>query len=182
MKTLLVALAFLLFAGVSQADSVWTYSGNAVSGPDHAFLGPNPCACSIDGTVTFGADGSALAWSFTDGSHTLTNLNSTGRFFDTGTIKHGPAFSEWFVDLTGAGIYMFTEFYGSNYEATDGVLVGGTSLWLSEEGNKGMWSVVATPEPSTLLLLGAGLVGLLARQRMKTKRTQVSGAVWEPLG
>ena len=179
MKLILGALMGLMLAATASADSVWTYSGNAISGPWHDFLGPNPCGCALSGSVAFDALGNATSWDFTDGTHELTNLNSTGRFSDTGSIMSGSPFSEWAVDLTGAGIYMFTGFYGSNYEATDGVLLGNSLLWLSEEGNKGVWvdGPVPTTEPASLLLLGAGLAALAFKRRRKPADT----SVWETL-
>src|ERR1700682_5013269 len=116
MKTLLVASALLLFAGVSQADSVWTYAGNNVSGATNLgplpVVGPNPCQCALSGTVTLDSLGQAVGWDFTDGTHTLTNLNSVGAFSTSyGIPGPGTPFFTWLVLLQGQGVTMLTEFY-----------------------------------------------------------------------
>lgn len=161
---------------VAEADSVWTYTGNSQGG---ALSDPNPCNCALTGSVTFDSSWNVLSYDFTDGTHELTQADSTGvinPFFMTGTIP----FAEWHVALDGGGVRFLTENFGSVGEATDSVLVD-TDLFLLEEGNRGVWSgPVSTAEPATGLLVGLGLavVGLMRRRRKKL----VDPVVWEKLG
>jgi hypothetical protein len=180
MKVLLGMFLSLSFAGMASADTVWTYAGNTMNGfvfSDQAFTEPD-CHCSLNGTVTMDASMNAIAWSFTDGTHTLSNLNSTGAIdpFEQSSI----AFSTWFVSLSGGGINFFSQFDGSAGEATDSSSVNGT-LFGYEEGNHGIWTeTVATAEPATGLLVGLGLAvaGLIRRRRKKP----IDSTVWEHLG
>ena len=147
----------LLFCSVASADSVWTYTGNTTSGASNVPTS-NPCNCAIDGTVTLDDAGNAIAWNFTDGTHTLTQLNSTGTI-DSDLIGTGSTFFTWSVKLqTGDGVSLFSDFIGSTFEATDSVVAGG-SLFMFEEGNHGLWTeqTIATPEPGTAVLLAIGL-------------------------
>jgi hypothetical protein len=68
MKAVLGIVLGLMLAGTASADSVSSYAGNTKNG----------CNCARDGSVTLGADGSALTWDFSDGTHELTNINSSG--------------------------------------------------------------------------------------------------------
>jgi hypothetical protein len=170
----------LFFAGAASADSVWTYSGNSTNKySQNPFAAPtaNPCGCALQASITFDSANQFEAWSFTAGNLTLTNLNSTLSGF-LGPEQPGWGLpSYWYLDATGlGGQTIITKWGGSIDEALD---QGGN---LSVGSNPGFWTdPVATPEPSTLLMLGAGLLGLLARQRMAAKRSRNPEAVWEPL-
>jgi hypothetical protein len=159
MKILLAIFSLLLFVGTASADSVWTYTGNKMTG----------CNCALDGTVTLDSSGNATAWDFIDGTHELTNLNSTGHVLSTNLFNLGTFFT-WSVDLSGNGVEFSSLYFGSAHEATDSVLVNGQLFGLLE-GNRGVWSpaVVATPEPATALFVGSGLLllGLWRRNRRK---------------
>jgi hypothetical protein len=170
-KTLLATLALALLAATASADTLWTYQGNSVGEQGPLFAPPNPCACALSGSLTLDASGQPIAWNFTDGTTTLNQTDSAISF----TANYTPTlFGEWFMSLTGAdGIFLLTEYYGSQYEATDG---GSGSLYV--QGNHGTWSdPVSTPEPGTFALVGFGLLALVSRGR---KRNKVS-SVWEPL-
>jgi hypothetical protein len=158
MKIVLGTLLALMFAVTASADSVWTYAGNSVSGASNVPT-VNPCGCAIDGTVTLDATGNAISWNFTDGTHTLTQANSSGSI-SSSLISNGTFFSTWSILLeTGDGISLFSGFIGSTFEATDSV-VAGNSLFMFEEGNHGVWTEVVatpTPEPATGLLIAVSL-------------------------
>jgi hypothetical protein len=180
-KVVLGVMVGLVVVGSAAADTVYTYTGNTMNGfvfSNQNFSEPN-CNCSLSGTVDLNSAMVAVSWSFTDGTHTLTNLNSSGTInpFDGSSTP----FATWSVSLTGGGIQFFSQNYGSHDEATDFSSVNG-NLFGYEEGNPGKWTtgLVATTEPATGLLLGLGLAvaGLMRRRRKKT----VDATVWESLG
>jgi PEP-CTERM motif len=184
MKTTLAGLVLLLFAGTASADSMWNYAGNTQNNPDvylfkQAGFDPNPCNCSLSGSVTFDDTWQAIRWDFTDGHTTLTQANSTGYFQPFGFGGLGVPFVTWHIvlDALAGDAYLFSENYDNGFEATD----GGPGWYV--QGNQGAWSsAVSTPEPDTLVLIGVGLAGLLARKRIQARRNQVPKAVWESLG
>ncbi len=181
MRVLLGAVVALLLTGSASADTVWNYAGNTMNGyvfSDQSFSATN-CNCALDGTVTLDASNQAIAWSFTDGTHTLTNLNSTG-VVNPFELSSTP-FSTWFLTVHGAGIQFWSQFTGSDGEATD-YSVANNAQFGYEEGNHGVWteeSTTKTAEPATGLLVGAGLVvvSLLRRKKKPTHST-----TWENLG
>ena len=181
MKISLALLALLVFAGAASADTVLTYTGNAKSDP--LVQNPNPCGCALDGTVTLaaiipsinGADEhefTPLSYSFSVNGFTFTQNNSTASFlfsFINGQVDL------WHVQGSTPGGQFFISYSYDLFEATD----SGPNMY--EQGNRGIWTAVTTPEPGTLELLGAGLLALLARNRWQLRRRQVPKAVWEPL-
>ena len=167
MKTILATLAMALFCSCSMADSVWTYTGNST--PDPLALS-NPCQCSLSGSVTFDSSWNATSWDFTDGTHTLTQADSTGTLspFYSGQ-QIGSPFRTWDISLTSLDglLRLGTYNYGSGFEATD-VSVANGSLFMNVQGHSGVWTdpPVGTPEPSSLLLLAAGLMAALTLKRL----------------
>ncbi len=160
MKILLAIFSLLVFVGTASADSVWTYTGNSMSG----------CNCALDGTVTLDSSGDATAWDFTDGTHELTQLTSSGSVNHSSQL--GNPFQTWKILIDDGTFEFFSQFTGSAFEATDLSLndVAGTQFGFLQ-GNHGVWSqgTVATPEPATGLLVASGLlfVGLMRRKRKK---------------
>lgn len=179
MKFFLGLILGLFVVTTASADSVWTYTGNTMNGfvnSSQSFSEPD-CNCALDGTVTLSSALNPVLWTFTDGTHTLTQANSTALIdpFEQSSIP----FQTWLVHIAGGGVEFWSQFTGSNGEATDFSAVNGSLLGY-EEGNHGTWTAsVAATEPATALLVGVGLaaVGLMRR---KKKTLDTSG--WENLG
>lgn len=169
MKNILIAALLLLSAGVSQADSVWTYTGNTMNGVDgpYQFTG---CACSLSGSLVLSDTFQPLSWSFTDGTHSLNSSDSSISFNTSLPSQPGsPAlFAHWYLDLVGAGVEFVSVLAQDHESAGDSVTVNG-SVFGIEAGNPGSWvDPISTPEPSSLLLLAAGLtIASFGRLRLK---------------
>lgn len=187
MKFMLGALLGLMLAGAASADTVWTYTGNIMDGSIPAQKSGPGCNCALAGSVTIagpvGPFLPAVAWDFTDGTHTLTQANSIAVF--TASIFPGaPLFSTWTVNIVGSNWFFHTQFYCSATEATDssfGMTPDGLALFGFLEGNHGVWTqAVPSIEPATALLVGVGLavVGLMRRR----KKTSLDTSNWENLG
>ena len=171
MKILLAIFSLLVFVGTASADSVWTYTGNTMTG----------CNCALDGTVTLDSSGDATAWDFTDGSHELTQLTSSG-FIHHSPLTGSDLFQTWTIFLDNGAFTLFSQFTGSAFEATDSMLNDSTQGKFGFiQGDHGVWApgVVATPEPATGLLLASGLlfVSLTRRKRRKP----LNSATWDKL-
>jgi hypothetical protein len=169
MKILLAIFSLLVFVGTASADSFWTYTGKAMTG----------CNCSLDGTVKLDSLGNATSWDFTDGTHSLTDANSSGAIHPPGTDPNQFFPTAWFVDLSGVGLFIHSQFDGSAFESNDSF--SGPGFAEAEQGNPGVWTskMVTTPEPATGLLVASGLlfVGIMRRKRRK----YLDSATWDKL-
>ena len=171
MKILLAIFSLLVFVGTASADSVWTYTGNTMTG----------CNCALDGSVTLDSSGNATAWDFTDGTHSLTNAQQFRAIHPPGTDPNQFFPTAWFVDLSGVGLFIFSQFDGTAFEATDDSFVSGPGFRLPRRAIQasGLPRMVATPEPATGLLVAGGLlfVGIMRRKRRKP----LDSATWDKL-
>jgi hypothetical protein len=172
-RVFIIALLFLIPA-LARADSVWTFNGELTD--SGSWRGGQPfthCNCSLDGTVLFDDNYNVLAYSFTDGTHTLNNQNSTivfpplpagGREFGTGEPFDSPL-DVWSVDITGGDVVFHTNYNGPTQGAVsmNFSYVGNTIFGFGQpnSGPDGTWTeVVSTLEPSSLISLLAGITAL----------------------
>jgi hypothetical protein len=174
-KRLLLIVAMLFLSALAKADSVWTFEGNLTD--PGTWRGGQPvthCNCDLDGTILFDDNFKVLAYSFTDGTHTLNNQNSTSVFnleVGGGTFNGGGTFTGplgiWSIDVTGGDVVFHTNYYGPSQGAVsyNFVTVGNQTFGFGQpnSGPDGTWTeVVSTPEPSSLISLLAGFVTLTA--------------------
>ncbi len=194
-KTIFVTCGVLamLFAAPAKADSVESYTGNAytnVSVPSSGyttasfitatltFQNPLPADASLaygyGGLGTATATDPLLAFSISDGSQTFNLSNGINIFLVTGS--QGQIVS-WFVGACGApcssALNIDTQFglpapFGTG--GIDGSTRGSSGTVLAyNTDDPGKWTSV--PEPSSLLMLGAGILGLASFSRRKSLRT-----------
>jgi PEP-CTERM motif len=167
-KQTILIVAMLFLPVLAKADSVWTYQGNAVSAP--GFLsGDGP----LTGTVLLNDNNQVEAWSFfaTSGGYiSLTNFNTTDASFNLFACAScaGTPFKGWSISLDN---FSATTFPGAvlNSSWNPDTGVGGDFVTnhagdlgeVNVTNNPGVWTeVVSTPEPGSLLLLGAGITAL----------------------
>jgi hypothetical protein len=171
-RIFIIALLFLVPA-LAEADSVWTFEGNLTDpGTWHGGQPVTHCNCDLDGTILFDDNFKVLAYSFTDGTHTLNNQNSTSVFnlqVGGGTFNGGGTFTVplgiWSIEVTGGDVLFHTDYFGPTQGAVNMNYVDvGNQLFgfgQANSGQNGSWTeVVSTPEPGSLLLLGAGITAL----------------------
>jgi hypothetical protein len=163
MKIVLAALLLSLLATAASADTIWDYAGNSVnrySQNPFAQPPPNPCGCSLNGSVELADAFTPVSWNFTAGTETYTQFNSTMQI-DLGYFQTQPTFA-WYLYIVGNdGSFVLSKFIGS---ITDAIDAG--SMGLGVGSNEGVWSdaPVGTPEPSSIVLLAVGLAALLAKR------------------
>ncbi len=89
MKTAFITFFLALFAMTAEAEQLGLITRNTMEG----------CNCALDGTVRLDANNSAISWDFTDGTHELTQLNSTGIFSQQPHGVQGVGFEFWKFDI-----------------------------------------------------------------------------------
>jgi hypothetical protein len=186
--TLSLLTAILLFSTGARADTVYTYTGNAMTegaNPDVCGGGP----CSITGSFTLatplGADVpfsysniTPESFSFTDGNQTI-GTGSYVLYFDLGTDASGDI-NAWVIQVYG--LYSGTTTLLTS-GAGDESYINGATVYNSTPGT---WdpetvnandsdAITPTPEPSSLFLLSIGLwaLGFLALRRRQRQEVSI---------
>ena len=190
MKTILVPfLGFFLMSAVPAfADTTYTYTGNpfdsfsgnyscgsecAISGSFTVGnpLASNPSLAVLEGENSILATGFPISssqvesFSFTDGNTTFNQNNS---YFPNSAILIGTdsngMINDWTVFLQFGPYtnYLYTtNTPGRDISSNQVGYYPYTSLGTAfNNDNPGTWSVTDTPEPSSLLMLSTGLIGL----------------------
>jgi len=168
------------------ALSVTPFDGNAGAAP----CTPATLACQRDGLgigpgddeVTFGGS-EILTVSFTDLFNTPLAVTVLGiHFFDlfqSLAADPQPETAQWAYDIGGGGLLTGTQVGAGTGWASVGTNVSGVT-WIQFFATAPLSSantdfalaaleVEPIPEPTTLLLLGGGLVGLVTRQRRQKR-------------
>ena len=190
MKTILVPFLgfFLMLAVPAFADTTYTYTGNpfdsfsgnyscgsecAISGSFTVGnpLASNPSLAVLEGENSILATGFPISssqvesFSFTDGNTTFNQNNS---YFPNSAILIGTdsngMINDWTVFLQFGPYtnYLYTtNTPGRDISSNQVGYYPYTSLGTAfNNDNPGTWSVTDTPEPSSLLMLSTGLIGL----------------------
>jgi hypothetical protein len=158
LKRLALIIAILLIPALAKADSTWNYAGNGVGDIKDYPLFNDPNGLPIDGTVTFASTPvpyqqgyPTLSFSFTQGGYTFNNSNSVLSIDPFGFSGAPNVFVEWdFSVFDFSGDVLIRSVKYDVGESTDSGPVS------SEQGAPGTWTLVSTPEPGSLLLLGVG--------------------------
>jgi PEP-CTERM motif len=171
LKRLALIIVMLFIPVLARADSVWTFDGELTDpGSWHPGFPFPHCNCDLDGVMVFDNNFNVLAYSWTDGTHTLNQNNSSMMFennprTDPNISPNPPPLSTWLVSISGSDVFFHTNYDGPGQGATslnnsiaDGQLIGWGQPNL---GPPGTWTeVVSTPEPGSLVLLGVGVAAL----------------------
>jgi PEP-CTERM motif len=179
-------MLFTLLLGTAVlADTIYTYTGN----PFTQFSGGATCppVCSLSGSFTleqplpphhgFDILFTPLSFSFTDGSTTINQLGPVD-LFGVHTDSQGVP-DMWMIDVVSQSGASFAS--RNSQLSGDQSCLNGCVVRASEEFNPGTWSV--SPEPSSLLLLGSGILGLvLSRKFIYLRRIISSSKLLNDLG
>jgi hypothetical protein len=190
MALVAIALYGTALAPKVKADTIFTYTGNRYNtcGGTYCAGGPYALAISFDTTLK----GSALdnlpitnitatvtSFKFTDGTGLiLDNSNSDLGLLDIeiSTNASGKVVA-WFVGAyaPGADIQMQTNWNspfgfikGADFSETTASFAGNFGFLSNDPGN---WAATSTPEPPQSLLLGTGLLAVLALSTRRKRST-----------
>jgi len=179
------ALLTIVLAPAAIAGPVTTYTYTGPAFTTFTGVAACPVQCDLSGWFTVSSPLAAnltnatitpTSFSFTDGLNTLTNLNTTGTFdqanFLLFSTNGAGQITQWEIILQHVGLAEMETFSSiSGGAPSDEAWIGnpgttsGTALWVGAAGgSSGPWVpstlTTTTPEPTSLLLLGTGLLGL----------------------
>lgn len=174
-------LIVVLFAPSSKADSTYTYTGNSFNqfgafggGPDASC--PPQCDLTVSFTLAtaIGPDANEvffipLSFIVKDGLAPITEPNATTFSFDHVSTNSSGDITGWNMEWITAtdSVFSSTNPPGcTGCRVVDGSFTATT--FAEVEDNPGTWSVSTTaPEPSSLGMLGFGLLGIIGLSRKK---------------
>jgi hypothetical protein len=160
---------------IAHADSIYTYTGqdftfatapfttgDFVSG---SFTTTTPLGDNLDDAFIIPA-----SFSFNDGVDTLNNTNGSVADFFISTNASG-AIVDWTIDVFGTAVGELIEITGGPKSAGDDGDLGTAAEGVGANHFSGVFTSSAptsvTPEPSTLALLGTGILGVAGMMRRK---------------
>ena len=179
----------------AQADTTYYYTGQDFTSIYPPDLTP-PIPDYISGSMTLSTslapstiytpsknfDSLVVSWSFTDGRDTWNSTDSSLSLAFGSTDSSGDLSGTWFIELggTSGGLQSGNFFITNNASAVGGTPTTGDSIgvgFLAASNHvAGVWADGSlpslTPEPSTLLLLGTGSLGVVALLHRRRKPAQ----------